>query len=96
MTAVLSLLLVTLGFSAVIETVRAFRPLVLFLVLGRAEMAGTAYERSAAAAGLAAGEWLCAGGWALAAAFAVAAAVLAVLWLRAACAGKDETAPPPA
>jgi hypothetical protein len=95
-TAVLALLTVTLGFSAVIVIVWAFRPLVLFLVLRRAEMAGTAYERSSAAAGLAAGEWLCVGGWAFATAFAAAAAVLAVLWLRTARAGKSETAPPPA
>lgn len=80
MTNFLPLLTVTLALAAFIQIAKSARPLVLFLVLGRKEMAEQAYGRSALAAGLTAASALSVGWWLGCAAFAVLAAVLGVLW----------------
>jgi hypothetical protein len=82
MANILPLLTVTLALAAFIQIAKSARPLVLFLVLERKEMATEAYERSAGAAALTAATAFCPGPglWVLGVPFAVTAAVLALLW----------------
>jgi hypothetical protein len=83
-TNLLPLLTVTLALASLIQVAKSAHPLVLFLVLGRRELAAEAYERSAGAAGLTAATAFCPGPglWVLGVPFAVTAAVLALLWRR--------------
>lgn len=80
--AFLPLLTVTLALASLAAVAMCARPLVLFFVLGRRELALEAYERSAGAAGLTAATAFCPGPglWELGVPFAVMAAVLGLLW----------------
>lgn len=76
-TALLGLLTVVLALASLMATGMAARPLVLHFVLGRKELAGEAYARSAGAAGLLAATELSVGLWLFGTLFAVLAAACA-------------------